>query len=60
MHAGGVNKTAKILVTKNTVACGNLYQTKDNLLAHAFCVKLFLVLLYRLRTNGVPCPNFLM
>jgi hypothetical protein len=55
-----VNKEAKILTTKNTAAIGNLYHTKDNLLAYAFCVKLFSVLLYRLRTNGVPGSNFLM
>ena len=55
-----VDGTTKILTTKSTATSGNLYHIEDNLLTHAFCVKLFLVLLYRLQTNGVPCLNFLM
>jgi hypothetical protein len=43
---------------KHTASSTDLYQIRDNLLGHLFCVKVFLLLLYRLRTNGVPCSNF--
>jgi len=44
--------------TKNTASTRDLYHIEDNLLGHAFCVKVFLELLYRLQTNGVPCSSF--
>lgn len=49
---GKINQTAKIPKIENTAAGSNLYHIEDNLLPHAFCVKLLLVLLYRLRPTG--------
>jgi hypothetical protein len=36
---------------------GDVYHVEDNLLSLAFCVKVSLLLLYRLRAIGVPRPE---